>query len=125
MDVIGPLIAGGFFALWLVLVVPTVKKNKKIKAEILAKGYRTKAKVIDYENRYVRVGGTNTYLDYPVVIYKNQEGEEERGYLKYASSSGRPFSIGAVVSVVIYKDTIYYQRTLEMSGLDRFKEMWL
>lgn len=78
-------------------------------------GYHVSGKVTGYENMFVRVGGTWTWLDYPIVEFIDRNNETRNGFIKYAKSGGRYFSIGQIVDIVAYDNTIYYKGTLRNS----------
>lgn len=104
-------IAYTFILAGVILALFFLATNQKRK-DALAFGYHSVGKVLSYESKFVRIGGTWTWLDYPIVEYVDKKGETKNGYIKYAKSSGRYFSIGQNVDIIIYDDVIYYKGAL-------------
>lgn len=86
--------------------------NKKRAQAIKAKGFHTIGEVTGYENKFMRVAGTWTWLDYPTVKYEGKNGEKRTGFIKKAKSGGRYYNVGAKVEIVIHNGTIYANDTL-------------
>ena len=80
-------------------------------------GFSTVGKVIDYEDKFVRVAGSWTWLEYPIIDYKDRKGNTQTGYIKFAKNNGRYFSIGQEVDVIIYGETIYYRGAMPQSKM--------
>lgn len=90
--------------LFVMIGVTSFIRTKKIRKE----GLRSKARVIDYENKFRRVGGTWTTLEYPVVEYQDESGGINTGWVKYASSSGRYFELNQEIEIIRHGKYIYY-----------------
>ena len=86
--------------------------SKRQMKKIVEEGFESKGEVIDYENKTVRVAGTWTSLDYPIVEYIDTDEQKKIGFIKYAKNSGRYFSIGQEVPIIIHDGTIYYKHAL-------------
>jgi hypothetical protein len=82
---------------------------------IMEEGYKTNCEVVGYENKTLHVAGSYRSLEYPIVEYIDKWGEKKIGFIKYAKSSGRYFSIGKEVPIVIHDRTIYYKHSLDNS----------
>ena len=80
---------------------------------IFEEGFETNGEVVGYENKTMRVAGSYNSLDYPIVEYIDKRGVKKIGFIKYAKSSGRYFSIGQEVPIVIHDETIYYKHALD------------
>lgn len=86
--------------------------NKRRIQAIKAEGFHTIGEVTGYENKFMRVAGTWTWLDYPTVKYVDINGETRTGWIKKAKSWGRYYYVGAKVEIVIHKGSIYASDTL-------------
>ena len=82
---------------------------------IMEEGFETNGEVIGYEYKTLHVAGSYWSLEYPIVEYIDKWGEKKIGFIKYAKSSGRYFSIGKEVPIVIHDSTIYFKHSLDNS----------
>ena len=76
-------------------------------ATIKKEGFHTTGEVTGYENKFMRVGGTWTCLDYPTVEYQDKWGNTRTGFIKKAKSGGRYYKVGAKVEIIVHDGTIY------------------
>lgn len=105
MEIYIPVIFIVFVLLMLVLA--------KVRASTVKKeGYHATGEVIGYENKFMRVGGTWTWLDYPTVKYEDRDGKTRTGFIKRAKSGGRYYNVGAKVEIVVHEGTIYANDSL-------------
>jgi hypothetical protein len=81
---------------------------------ILKEGYSAKGKITGYDNKFVRVAGKLTWMDYPLVSYIDKDRNECSGYVKYAKQGGRFFKIDQEIEIVVYGRKIYYLKSLKI-----------
>lgn len=102
-----------------ILFIIDLAINVRTKA-IITEGFSTIGTVTGYVNKFERVAGSWTWLDYPTVEYKDKQNKPQTGFIKYAKSTGRYFSIGAEVEMIIHSGTIYYK-----PSVNAVKLQWL
>ncbi|MTI23279.1 hypothetical protein E1176_19780 [Fulvivirga sp. RKSG066] len=98
--------------IFIVLVLLLFVRNKWKAAQIKKEGFHTTGEVTGYENKFMRVGGTWTWLDYPTVVYKDRYGKTRTGFIKKAKSGGRYYNVDAKVEIVVHDGTIYPKDSL-------------